>query len=190
MPKVKCLWAGSWNKVKTISFIKQNLISYMKITKPVAISLLFLIMGIGCTNNTNQDERINPEDLKYNEELAAELGADEYGMRRYVMALLKTGPNQDHDEETAQKLQEAHMENIRRLGAEGKLIVAGPFLDDGQLRGIYIFDVSTIEEAKELTESDPAIQAGRLEMELHPWYGSAGLKMVNETHSQISKENP
>jgi uncharacterized protein YciI len=162
----------------------------MKISNSISIIILLFIGCAGCTDEANHDGNITSGKSEYDKALAEKLGADEYGMRRYVMALLKSGPNQDHDEETAQKLQEGHMENIRRLGSEGKLIVAGPFLDDGQLRGIYIFDVSTIEEARELTETDPAIQAGRLEMELHPWYGSAGLKKVNEIHSRISKENP
>lgn len=162
----------------------------MKISKSVTVLLLLSIVALGCTNEANQDGNDISEELSYDEELAAELGADEYGMRRYVVALLKSGPNRDHDEETAQKLQEGHMSNIRRLADEGKLIVAGPFLGDEELRGIYIFDVTTIEEARELTETDPAIQAGRLEMELHPWYGSAGLKKVNGIHSRISKENP
>ena len=65
--------------------------------------------------------------------------------------------------------------------------MAGPFLDNGDLRGIYIFDVKTIEEAKELTETDPAIQAGSLVLELKPWYGSAGLMQVNEIHKKIQK---
>ncbi len=162
----------------------------MKISKSVSVLLLLSIVALGCANEANQEGNDISEELTYDEELAAELGADEYGMRRYVVALLKSGPNRDQDEEAARKLQEGHMSNIRKLANEGKLIVAGPFMDDGELRGIYIFDVSTIEEARELTETDPAIQAGRLEMELHPWYGSAGLKKVNEIHSQISKENP
>lgn len=163
----------------------------MNILKPVSILFFFLILGIGCSNEINQDERaIESEEGTYDEELATQLGADEYGMRTYVMALLKAGPNQDQSEAEAMELQEAHMGNIQRLADEGKLIVAGPFLDNSQLRGIYVFDVSTVEEARELTETDPAIQAGRLEMELHPWYGSAGLKKVNEIHTRISKENP
>jgi hypothetical protein len=57
-----------------------------------------------------------------------------------------------------------------------------------QLRGIYIFDVRTLEEAQALTATDPAIQAGRLEMELHPWYGSAALLKINEWHERLAKE--
>ena len=117
--------------------------------------------------------------------LAAAIGADDYGMKQYVMAFLKKGPNRDRTPEEAAKLQKAHMDNIGRLATEGKLVLAGPFMDDGDIRGIYIFNVTTIEEAKKLTETDPAIQAGSLVMDLHPWYGSAALMKVNEIHSTL-----
>ena len=55
------------------------------------------------------------------------------------------------------------------------------------MRGIYIFNVETIEEAKKLTETDPAIKAGSLIMELHEWYGSAGLMAVPEIHEKVQK---
>lgn len=117
--------------------------------------------------------------------LIRELKADSLGMKNYVMAFLKAGPNRDQDEATREQLQAAHLNNIKRLADEGKLVIAGPFLDGGDLKGIYIFNVETVEEAKALTESDPAIQAGRLVMELHPWYGSAALVKVNEIHKKI-----
>lgn len=79
------------------------------------------------------------------------------------------------------------MANIGRLAEEGKLVVAGPFFGNDELRGIYIFNVSNIEEAEKLTNTDPAIQAGSLIMELKEWYGSAALMEVNETHQKISK---
>ena len=69
-----------------------------------------------------------------------------------------------------------------------KLVLAGPFLDEGDIRGIYIFNVDTIEEAKKLTNSDPAIKAGSLIMELHPWYGSAALQEVNRLHTKAMKK--
>lgn len=80
------------------------------------------------------------------------------------------------------------MENITRLANEGKLVLAGPFLDNGELRGIYIFNVKSVEEARQLTASDPAIKTGRLTMELHPWYGSAALMNVNDLHNKLSKK--
>lgn len=127
---------------------------------------------------------------EYDAALAQSLEADDYGMKTYVMAFLKPGPNQDQDQETAQQLQQAHLDNIRKLAEAGQLVLAGPFMpNDQDLRGIYIFDVATIEQAKELTETDPAIRAGRLRMELIPWYGSATLPMINEWHKKISKQS-
>jgi len=93
------------------------------------------------------------------------------------------------DSVETERLQKAHLKNIVRLGKEGKLICAGPFLDDGDIRGIYIFNVKTIEEAQKLTQTDPAIQKGSLIMELHQWYGSAALMAIPEIHPTIEKKN-
>ena len=123
----------------------------------------------------------------YDAALAKKLGADDNGMKVYVMAFLKAGPNRSRPREEAQKLQAAHRANINRLAKEGKLVLAGPFEGDGDLRGIYIFDVRTVAEAEALTGSDPAIQAGQLVMELHPWYGSAAVMMIPEIHAKIEK---
>ena len=156
--------------------------------------LCFLLIFTACEqeNRTTQSNDKQTETTKpksnYDPVLAKKLGADEYGMRKYVMAFLRKGPNREKDKEKAAKLQAAHMENIQRLADEGMLSLAGPFLDDGDLRGIYIFNVTTLEEAKALTETDPAIQSGQLVMELHPWYGSAALMKVNELHGKIIKD--
>jgi uncharacterized protein YciI len=66
-------------------------------------------------------------------------------------------------------IQKAHLANINRLAEMKKLIAAGPFGDDGRLRGIFVFRVGSLEEAKALTATDPAVQAGRLAMEIHTW---------------------
>ena len=126
---------------------------------------------------------------QYDAQLAQKLGADDYGMKQYVMAFLKAGPNRPTDSAARMKLQMAHLKNIGRLANEGKLIVAGPFMDDQPIKGIFIFNVTTIEEAKKLTETDPAIQAGSLVMELHPSYGSAALMQTVETHKKLQKKS-
>lgn len=162
--------------------------------------LLFLALGAGLlyacqpaataeVPKKDETTEVKVEETGYDAELAEAVGADQYGMRQYVMAFLKAGPNRSQDSTEAAALQRAHLDNIGRLAEEGKLSLAGPFLDDGELRGIYIFNVSTIEEAKALTETDPAIQQGRLVMELHPWYGSAALMKVNEIHKRLGKED-
>ena len=74
------------------------------------------------------------------------------------------------------------------MADEGKLVLAGPFMDDTDVMGIYVFAVEPVDEAQKLTESDPAVQAGRLIMDLHPWYGSAALMQINDLHKKVSKE--
>ncbi len=160
--------------------------------------LLFSLMGmsftclgvLGCTSSgapAVEDMSSDGTEIRYDSVLAAQWGADAYGMKKYVMAFLKAGPQRDQDSLTAATLQRGHMDNISRMAEEGSLVLAGPFMDGGDVRGIYIFNVSTIEEAQALTETDPAIQAGRLIMELHPWYGSAALMDVNRWHKRVQK---
>jgi len=125
--------------------------------------------------------------VAYDSTLAVKYGADDYGMKTYVMAFLKKGTNRNLPKEEADKLQQAHMENISRLAEEGKLLLAGPFYGDGDLRGIYIFDVDSIEEAQALTVTDPAIKAGSLTMELIKWYGSAAVSAIPTLHDKVAK---
>ncbi|MDX1591161.1 MAG: YciI family protein [Balneolaceae bacterium] len=167
--------------------------------KSVRNQTFLLILAVAvlsmCTREQDGMELsdVSPEEsmeVMYDSTLAAELGADDYGMRRYVMAFLKSGPNRPENPDEAARLQRAHLDNISRLAEEGSLVVAGPFLDDTEIRGIYIFAVESVEEARALSESDPAIQAGSLELELHPWYGSAALMQIGEIHSSISRESP
>ena len=148
--------------------------------KNLTIALL-LIISANCFGQ--------PKNPQYDPQLAQKLGADQYGMKVYVMAFLKSGPNRSKDSVTRAELQKAHLKNITRLVDEGKLIVAGPFMDDQPIRGIFIFNVSTVEEARKLTETDPAIKAGSLVMELHPWYGSAALMETVGIHKKLEKKS-
>jgi len=125
----------------------------------------------------------------YDSALAKKLGADDYGMKQYVMAFLKTGPNKNVDSASRIQLIQGHLKNIGRLANEGKLVIAGPFLDKGNLAGIFIFNVTTIEEARALTATDPAVKAGLFEIELHPWYGSAALMQVSSVHPTVQKKS-
>lgn len=72
-------------------------------------------------------------------------------------------------------IQKAHMDNINRLAESKKLVVAGPFGDNGTLRGIFVFRVNSIEEARELAATDPAVKAGRLALQIHPWLVPEGI---------------
>lgn len=144
------------------------------------IFLLFFML-LGSTAFAQQENA-------YDEKLAKELGADDYGMKTYVFCILKTGSNTTATPEEQSKLFKGHMDNIIKLSNEGKLSVAGPFMkNDKNYRGIFIFNVSTIEEAKILVESDPAVQAKIFEAELTLWYSSAALQEVGKIHEKISK---
>ncbi|HEX2060417.1 MAG TPA: YciI family protein [Thermoanaerobaculia bacterium] len=125
----------------------------------------------------------------YDPELAKKLGADERGMRTYVLCILKTGPKDAEVQGDERKeIFAGHFANIGRLAEEGKLVVAGPFgKNDKAYRGLYIFNVPTVEEAEKLVVLDPAVKAGVFVYELTPWYGSAAMMVVNETHKRIEK---
>ena len=126
---------------------------------------------------------------KYDSTLAKKLGADGYGMKKYVMAFLKAGKVKIKDSTERANLQMAHLKNIMRMADEGKLLVAGPFMDKGDVRGIYVFNVESLEEARKLTETDPAIKAGTLEMELRPWYCTAALMEITRIHKTLEKKS-
>ena len=101
-----------------------------------------------------------------------------YEMTNYIMGLLRRAPNWTAaSTEETQRIQEGHMANIRKMAATGKLIVAGPFTDNGVLRGVLIFQNTSMDEAKAMADQDPAVKAGRLVVELHPWFAAAGLRV-------------
>lgn len=148
----------------------------------------FALAILCCLGFTATAQSQNPN---YNKALADSLGADDYGMKQYVLAILKTGTNTTTDKEKLNQYFRGHMENIGKLAKEGKLVVAGPLgKNDKNYRGIFILNVKTVEEAKKMVETDPAVQAKVFDVELYPWYGSAALPMYLDTHNQISKENP
>jgi uncharacterized protein YciI len=96
-------------------------------------------------------------------------------LKQYYFVMLVKGPHRDDiDSLSLAKIQEGHMANINKMAESGKLQIAGPFGDDGNWRGIFIFDVATEEEVKELLKDDPAIQSGRLAYEIHPWWTMPG----------------
>jgi uncharacterized protein YciI len=99
-----------------------------------------------------------------------------YEMTTYYLGLIYRGANwTPGSTPESEKIQAGHMANIGRLAKEGKLLLAGPFADDGDLRGIFVFKVASMQEAQALVATDPAVQAGRLRVELHPWYSAKNI---------------
>ena len=127
----------------------------------------------------------------YNAKLARQLGADDYGMKNYVLVMLKTGPNKITEKSTLDSLFKSHMTNIQQLSEQGKMIVAGPLQkNENQYRGIFILDAKDMDEAAELLKKDPTIREKILEAEMYTWYGSAALPEYLKMHSKIEKIRP
>lgn len=129
------------------------------------------------------------DDHAYDPELAKKLGADERGMKMYVLCILKTGPKDAEIQGDARKeIFAGHFANISKLADEGKLAVAGPFgKNDKAFRGLYIFNVATIEEAEKLVMLDPAVKAGVFVPDMTLWYGTAAMMVVSDTHKKLEK---
>ena len=124
----------------------------------------------------------------YDAALAERLGADQRGMKSYVFVILKTGAKADITKEESGKLFAGHMANIKRLAAEGKLVLAGPFEENtSRYEGLFVFNVKTVKEAEALLVTDPAVAAGRFTYEAYAWYGSAALMETTAIHNRIDR---
>lgn len=157
----------------------------MKIQKLLCAALAVVTFVFTATAQEKaSEEKVRPG---YDAELAKKVGADKYGMRNYVIAFLRTGPTKIGDKAEVSKLFAGHMTNMNRLAAEGKLTVAGPFSKDPVFRGMFILAVETVEEAKALVDTDPAVKSGMLQADYHKWWGSAALMEVNRIHDKVQK---
>ena len=152
------------------------------------MKIIFISFLVGCWFQISNAQTPNPE---FDQALADSLQADQYGMKMYVLVILKSGETEIKDKEKVSELFRGHMENINRLADENKLIIAGPMgKNEKNYRGIFIFDVKTVDEAKDLVKTDPAVNSGLLAVEFYEWYGSAALPVYLETAKKITKENP
>jgi uncharacterized protein YciI len=123
----------------------------------------------------------------YDAALAGATGADEHGMRKYVLVILKSsntpvpaGPERD-------AMFKGHFANMERLAADGKLVLAGPLDKVDGWRGLFVFAVEDIEEAKKLVATDPVVAQGEMVAEYHRYFGSAALMLVNDWHARLTK---
>lgn len=152
----------------------------MKLSSTLAFILIAVVCMFGQSSNPNYDST-----------LARELGADDYGMKKYIWVILKTGENKTAEKAFIDSCFMGHLDNISRLADEGKLVVAGPLgKNDNAYRGIFILNVTTFEEANELLQSDPAIKESLLKADLYNWYGSAALPQYLEAADKIWKTKP
>lgn len=131
-------------------------------------SFLFLVCLLAVTVSLAGQQRQQPETFTMQQ------GDSTVVMQKYYMVFLKAGPERKQPEEEAARIQEAHLAHLGQLHADGHISLAGPFADDGDIRGIVVFNTATAEEALTLAGQDPAVKAGRLSIEIHPWWAQKG----------------
>ena len=110
-------------------------------------------------------------------------------MRRYVLVVLRTGPTRVEDPEARKAMFAGHFANMARWSEAGKLVLAGPFLQDASgWRGLYVFAVADQADARALAETDPVVVSGEMVAEYHDWYGSAALVLLPEQHAELERQ--
>ena len=124
----------------------------------------------------------------YDAEMARSVDADDFGMRKYVLVVLKTGPNKLPAGAERDEMYKGHFANINRLAAQGTLALAGPFDGVDGWRGLFILAVADIEEARQHVATDPVIVKGEMVAEYHRYYGSAAPMLVPGAHDKVAKK--
>jgi len=155
----------------------------MKAIRLSALAALLLLAGGALAADAPA-----PASPAFDEALAETLGADEYGMRQYVLVILKTGPTPVPAGAARDEMFRGHFANMKRLAAEGKLALAGPLDGVDGWRGLFILAVDDLEEAAALVATDPVVIQGEMIAEYHAYYGSAALMLVNEAHEKVARK--
>ena len=158
------------------------------------MKILLSILSICLRSRFGSAKKAKRPHHHYDKKLADSLGADERGMKSYMLVILKTGPKDKEITDKAQRAElfKGHFSNMTEMEKAGKLKMAGPFATKNTLgyRGIFLLDTKTEEEARALIQKDPTIKAGIFYVEILPWYGSAAIPMYLKYHNKVSKENP
>ena len=150
--------------------------------------VVLLLAALACGEGRAADLQAKPG--VYDPALAAQAGGDENGMRQYVLVILRTGPTRVPDGEARKAMFAGHFANMERLSKAGKLVLAGPFGDkDRDWRGLFVFAVADIEEAKALVATDPVIIQGEMVADYHRWYGSAATMLIGDLHAKLAKQS-
>lgn len=132
--------------------------------------LFIVIILLGYFNSLQSQEidTVNFETFNYEAE------GQTYVMQQYFLVFLKKGSAGPIDQEEAKKIQEGHLAYLGDLYKKGIICMNGPFGDDGEIRGATVYRVASAAEALRLAGADPAVKAGRLSIEVHPWWLARG----------------
>jgi len=162
--------------------------------KKIIIFLVFMVLIVACKESVDtikpsevEVEKVEKSFKELKEELRAkgyqtfdyvdEKTKDTFLMQQYFIAFLKRGPNRSQTDEEADSLQKIHLEHLGKMYEMGYADISGPFGDDGEIRGITIYNVPTLKMADSLANADPMVKAGRLVIEIHPWWAAKGFPL-------------
>ena len=163
--------------------------------KKIIFSVLLIVLFFACKTEASDVDNVVETSIEITsksikeqkEELSAkgfelfdyvdEKTQDTVIMQKYFIAFLKKGPNRSQPQEEANKLQDAHMAHLGKMYELGYADISGPFDDESDISGITIYNVPTLKIADSLANSDPMVQAGRLVIEMHPWWAAKGFPL-------------
>jgi len=160
--------------------------------KKIFVILLFFVLAVSCQiNSENKADSNKIEVEKSMKQLKEELTKkgfqtfdyvdettkDTILMQQYFIAFLKSGPNRSQTKKEADSLQVLHLAHLSKMYKLGFADISGPFGDNGDIRGITIYNVPTLQLADSLANSDPMVKAGRLVIEIHPWWAAKGFPL-------------
>ncbi|TNJ47190.1 hypothetical protein KFZ70_04655 [Tamlana fucoidanivorans] len=175
--------------------------------KILFVQLLVIFVAVGCKNEKQVNQELEDvetitevvvdsiieevESVKTTKQIKAELKSkgfkifdyvdettqDTILMQQYFMAFLKAGPIRGQNEEESAELQEQHLAHLSKMYELGYADISGPFGDDGEIRGVTIYNVPTLKMADSLANADPMVKAGRLKIEIHPWWAAKGFQL-------------
>lgn len=152
----------------------------------LAVTVLGLGLAMGaslCSAQPSEAQR-----SAFDPALAKAAGADERGMRGYVLVVLKTGPHRVPAGPERDEMFKGHFANMKRLSNEGKLVLAGPFDGVDGWRGLFIFASTDLEEVRALVATDPVVAKGEMVPELHKYYGTAALMLLRDLSEKVAQK--
>lgn len=102
----------------------------------------------------------------------------------YTLAILTAGPQADSlGDEAVAAAAGGHRAHIESMGADGTLLLAGPFGEPrahDAWRGLYVFGLSDMAAAQDLAQADPAVVAGLFDIVLMPWRSDRDLRPLRD----------
>ncbi len=154
--------------------------------RSAALIATAFLLALPVVSHGQETPRATPP--AYDPELSRSVGADELGMRRYVLVVLKTGPRRVPEGPARDAMFRGHFANINRLSAAGKLVLAGPLDGVDGWRGLFVLAAADLDAAKAMVADDPVIVEGEMVAEYHTFYGSAALMLLRDAHERVAKK--